>query len=74
MEYPDCPNNTPDECVFQHGTTGRTLLGYTPTFNRKGEVTNKDPNITSSSFSCQVCGKLWRTKTQYGETEITLED
>lgn len=74
MKYPDCPDNTPDECSFLHGSTCSTLLGWTPEYNRKGELLNSDPNTRSTRISCRKCGNTWIKTTQHGKTDFERKE
>lgn len=72
MKHPECPNKTPKECVFSHWSSSSTCLGWTPKFNRDGEMINDNPNITTTRMSCNICGKYWDAKTSYNDTTFEL--
>jgi hypothetical protein len=61
---PECKK----ECSFSGSGSMTTLMGYTPTWDKHGNMTSRDPNITTSEIRCSTCGKRWLSRTQYGET------
>ena len=63
------PNPTCElDCRFRIGMTSTTCAHYTPIYDKHGNNTNPDGNITTSEVYCNVCGKGWIGRTQYGKT------
>lgn len=57
---PDC-NRT--DCVIIEENSTTTLIGLTPTYDKWGNVLNKNLNTTTSQMKCLKCDKQWvRTK------------
>lgn len=53
---PQCPHcKKPTKRTGGGGST--TLMYYQPVYNEKGENTNPDRNINTSSWNCFDCGK-----------------
>ena len=60
------------ECRFQEkGPMMTTCMYYPPVYDKHGNNTNPDGNITSGALSCLTCGKKWSFATRYGETQYT---
>lgn len=53
---PDCDRT---DCVVQEGGSMSTCIGWTPTYDKFGNLLNSDPNKTTSMMSCITCGKNW---------------
>ena len=65
------PNPTCDkDCRFTKGITTRTCVYYQPIYDKHGNNTNPDMNITGYSMSCLVCGMEWNVNEQNGMTTI----
>jgi hypothetical protein len=63
----DCSNNY---CtIVLHGSRS-TLLGWQPTFDKDGHPLNHNPNIITSSYSCQKCGRTWIMKEDEMDAEV----
>lgn len=66
----DCPR---EDCAVQEGGSTSTCLGWTPTYDKRGERTDRgNPNSMRTSFRCSTCGKEWAAYTQYDETTFTI--
>jgi len=39
-----------------------TLLGWSPTYDKHGNLIDKDPNTVTTHYQCTVCGKDWVEK------------
>lgn len=46
-----------------------TCAYYPPVYDKHGNNTNPDGNVTSGSLNCITCGKTWSYSRRYGETE-----
>lgn len=59
MKIPSEILNCKKDCRFidQPGMT--TLLGYTPIYNKEGEVDNKNPNERTGQYSCIKCNRIF---------------
>jgi hypothetical protein len=44
---------------------------YPPVYDKHGNNTNPDGNITSGSVACNVCNKQWGYSKQYGKTTFS---
>lgn len=63
---PDCE----EKCRFQEiGPSMTTCVYYPPVYDKHGNNTNPDGNITSGSLNCITCGKTWSYSRRYGKTE-----
>lgn len=66
------PNpNCEGECRFQFGMGMTTCMYYPPVYDKHGNNTNPDGNITSGLVSCNVCDKQWGYSTRHGETTFS---
>lgn len=66
------PNpNCEGECRFQFGMGMTTCMYYPPVYDKHGNNTNPDGNITSGSVACNVCNKQWGYSKQYGKTTFS---
>ena len=62
---PDCK----DECLFRpEGPAFKTMVNYTPVYDKQGNNINVDGNTTFNDIRCLNCGKIWKTVTRYGKT------
>lgn len=60
------------ECrIADHGGH-RTLLAWTPTYDRDGNLLNSDPNTYTCLMDCRTCGKAWTVVQKSGGTVATL--
>ena len=66
------PNpNCEGECRFEFMGGVTTCMYFTPVYDKYGNNTNPDGNITTGSVKCNVCRLWWHSRTQYGETMFT---
>jgi hypothetical protein len=56
--------------VTEVGCSMSTALHYPPIYDKDGNNTNPDGNITSGDLRCYTCGREWSYKTQYGKTSL----
>lgn len=57
------------DCRFQEvGPTTTTCMYYPPVYDKHGNNTNPDGNITSGGLKCVVCNRKWSYSRRYGET------
>lgn len=57
------------DCRFQEaGPTVTTCMYYPPVYDKHGNNTNPDGNITSGGLKCVVCNRMWSYSRRYGET------
>jgi hypothetical protein len=66
-----CPR---EDCRVELGASTSTCMGWSETYNKYGNRSDVDPNITSQSLRCLTCGARWIARTQYGKTKITEYD
>lgn len=64
---PSCNN----DCRFVQGQSMTTMAYYHPAFDKYGNDINPNGNTSTCEISCTVCGKVWLSRTQYGETTYT---
>lgn len=58
------------DCRFQEdGMSMTTCMYFPPTYDKHGNNTNPDGNITSGALRCTVCNRRWSYSRQYGETQ-----
>ena len=58
------------DCRFQEdGMSMTTCMYFPPTYDKHGNNTNPDGNITSGGLKCTVCSRRWSYSRQYGETQ-----
>ena len=61
------------DCSITFGAYTSTLLGWTPTYNKFGKQTSKDPNYRTQTARCLTCNKTWYiTERDDEETKIVL--
>ena len=58
QEPPECDQQ--NKCRFISRGSSRTLMGWTPTYDREGNMIGKDPNRTTSYWQCGTCDKGWK--------------
>lgn len=58
------------ECRFHVGMGMTTCAYYPPVYDKHGNNTNPDRNVTSGKVSCYTCGRKWNYATQLGETQF----
>lgn len=58
------------ECRFQVGMGMTTCAYYPPVYDKHGNNTNPDRNVTSGMMSCNVCDRQWSYATCLGETQF----
>jgi hypothetical protein len=60
-----------EDCRVSPVSSFKTCVHWTQTYDKQGRSLGHDPNVTTSEFVCQACGKRWITRTQDGkEPEI----
>lgn len=59
MNIIDCKR---EDCIIEDLGSRTTLLGWTPTYNKQGQLLNSDPNITTTYYRCIICKSNWQTK------------
>lgn len=60
------PNtNCNKQCIFSESMRASTLVHYAPIYDKNGNNTNADGNITTWFINCDTCGKKWKAKQQY---------
>ena len=65
---PQCPRGLKEDCAFIQSPCSTTSAYYPPIYDKNGVNTNPDRNITTFAVECLTCGKMWKGKTQLGET------
>jgi len=58
MIFPECPSDR-DDCLFEEIGRQTTLAYYAPIYDRAGNNTNPDRNVTSYRLYCHTCGRRW---------------
>lgn len=67
------PNpNCDKKCRFLESMRTSTSVHYPPIYDKNGNNTNPDGNVTTWYISCETCNKHWNATQQYGETTVTL--
>ena len=66
MRFPN--PNCELQCSFSESYRATTCVYYPPMYDKNGNNTNADGNVTTWSVSCGTCGKKWKAKQQYEET------
>lgn len=68
----ECPR---DDCSITNSGMGvSTCLGWTPSYDKLGNRTDRgDPNTHSSELRCSRCGQRWTVVRKYDETKITAQ-
>lgn len=56
------------ECRFHVRGGVTTCMYFPPVYDKHGNNTNPDGNITSGDVGCSVCNRRWGYATQYGKT------
>ena len=48
-----------DDCkVVCHGSS-MTCIGWTQSYDKRGNPIDRDPNTTETRYECVRCGKVW---------------
>lgn len=63
----DCPN---ENCSVQELFSTSTAMSWAVVYDKQGNLTSRDPNITTTDYFCHICGGAWKTRTQYGKTKV----
>ena len=58
----DCPQ---EDCIIRFGGMSRTMLAWRPSYDKKGNMSGLDPNVTTTEVFCDTCKKTWIVKGQY---------
>lgn len=56
------------ECRITYGPSSTTCAYYAPVYDKHGNNTNPDGNITTTMVKCFTCDTKWVARTQYGKT------
>ena len=67
-------NCSREDCKIVIGRQAMTLIGWFPTYDKNGNVQGKDPNTTTSEYSCSTCGKKWRVRSGGPMDEETITE
>lgn len=59
MRFPECPTSRAD-CRFTVGPETATCIGWTPEYDRHGNLLNSDPNYRHAEIECRTCNRRWR--------------
>jgi hypothetical protein len=51
-----------DDCAITSGYTTITCMGWTPTYDKRGNLLNRNPNTTTASYRCTTCKAEWIVK------------
>lgn len=69
MINPECER---EDCRFQQTSPGMTTcMYYPPIYDKYGNNTNPDMNITTYNIKCSVCEKEFHAREQAGNTTYT---
>lgn len=68
MNYPDCPNNTPDKCRFENQGGTVTLMHCPVLRDRQGNAVGGGSNVRTCGLTCWQCNNRW------GSHATELED
>jgi hypothetical protein len=63
-----------EDCsIISHGSI-TTLIAWTPSYDKNGNLQGEDPNDVISRYECRTCGKQWQIASGGGRTQdhITL--
>ena len=61
------------DCQISYGGSSTTLMGFMPTYDKRGKPIGRDPNTTTSDYQCSTCGKRWQVKSRDGEKDEISE-
>ena len=67
----DCLN---DFCQISFGPGTSTLIGWSPSYDKKGRITSNNPNRTTTPAWCNKCGRRWSITSANGQSEITATE
>lgn len=51
--------NCENDCQIKDEGSVTTLVAWSPTYDKNGNYTSKNPNTITSNFRCLTCGKRW---------------
>lgn len=59
MNYPNCPQNTPNLCRFEYLGWAKTAMDSPVIYDRDGAPVGGGGNIVRQAIKCLVCKKTW---------------
>lgn len=63
------PGCSRDDCLItENGASSTTSAYYPPVYDKQGNNTNPDMNITTHHRRCLSCGRTWTESVQNGKT------
>lgn len=60
-----------DVCRLIEIKATKTMVAFTPVYNRKGYQVNLDPNTKTIEYDCQTCGERFTKESCLGVTKWT---
>jgi hypothetical protein len=69
---PDCPHQ-PDysQCrVARSASVVEPVIAWEPIYDGTGRMTNSDPNIHVSTFTCATCSQMWEISQVAGQAAL----
>jgi hypothetical protein len=63
-----------DCAVTVRGGGTQTLVVYTPTFDKNGMVSSRDPNVYSTRLECVTCGMKWDVTQGGPDIQMTVKE
>lgn len=62
-----------EDCRLHIGRSTTTCMYFQPIYDKRGNNTNPDRNITTTEVHCSSCGKSWVVKQRGGEQIELME-
>lgn len=59
-----------EDCAVTYEGASITCMGWAQTYDKRGNLTARDPNISTSGFHCSKCGTKWTVRSQLGNDTI----
>ena len=63
-----------NDCRVRMGRQATTLIGWFQEYDKFGNALGRDPNTTTSEYSCATCGKKWSIRSGGLMNEETITE
>ena len=62
-----CPR---EDCSIAYDGSSTTLAAFLQTYDKHGNPQGRDPNTTTSHYSCLQCGRRWKIASRAGQDDV----
>lgn len=63
-----------EDCNIHTGSQTMTCIGWSPSYDKNGNSVGRDPNISTTSYSCYTCGKKWTVRSSGLMNQVEIEE